>query len=313
MIKVQSTVSPATDALAGAVDVRPGQRLLQVAVGDRLYDSDETVTVSGDDAYFGDPSGAPYDRIVVTGGVAGISPHWLDQLATGGVIYAPVAHGGMHPVLAVSKRAAGPHARPVLWADFPPATGPLRPDALFRHSPERVLPGPVSYRVQGGHLTLTEQTYQDLWFFLAARDARITRAELDDPEFDPARGCCAKREPAHGTAWIQTDGSILAAGDPNRVVAVVNLLLAQATQWDTALGRPSLTRWQCGFRLDDLVSQPLWLPHRWQLSPSLSRVAAATDPRPRRAWGPPRPGTASPSRHRPGPVFSVPVGATKRP
>jgi Protein-L-isoaspartate(D-aspartate) O-methyltransferase (PCMT) len=301
MIKQQSTLSLATDALVDVVDVRPGQRVLQVAMGDRPYEPDQAVTVSGEEAYFGDPSSGPYDRIVVTAGVAGISPHWLDQLAPDGIIYAPIAHGGMHPVLAVSKRAAGPHARPVLWADFPPAGGPLRPDALFRLDPYRPIAGPVSFRVPGGHLTLTEETYQDLWFFLAARDARITRAELDDPEFDPARGCCAKREPAHGTAWIQTDGSILAAGDRNRAMAVVNLLLAQATQWDKTLDRPSFTQWQCGFRRDDLVSHPLWLPHRWQLSTPMPQITAV-EPRVRRGLGGTRPAVAPPPRPRPSPA-----------
>ncbi|MBA8924945.1 protein-L-isoaspartate(D-aspartate) O-methyltransferase [Kutzneria viridogrisea] len=292
------TASPATAALVDAVDIRPGQRVLQVALGDRPYDEDQAVTVSGEDAYLGDPSGGPYDRIVVTAGVAGISPHWLDQLAPDGVIYAPVAHGGMHPVLAVRKRAAGPHARPVLWTDFPPASGPLRPDALFRHDPTHLVPGPISFRLPGGHLGLSEQSYQDLWFFLAARDARITRAELDDPEFDPANGCCAKREPAHGTAWIQTDGSIVAAGDRNRAMAVVNLLLAQATQWDKALDRPSFTQWQCGFQRDDLVSHPLWLPHRWQLSSQAPRISGV-EPRARRSPGGTRPAVASPPRPRP--------------
>ena len=297
MIKQQNTACPATDEFLAAVDIGAGQRVLQVAVGDRLLDPDEVTTVAGDAAYFGDPMGAPYDRIVVTAGVAGISPHWLDQLAPGGVIYAPVAHGGMHPVLAVTKRAAGPHARPVLWGDFPPATGPLRPDALF-HDPHRVLHGPATYRVAGGHLALTEDNYQDLWFFLAARDARITRAELDDPDFDPDRGRLAKHEPAHGTAWIHTDGSVTAVGEGS--TTVLNLLLAQASQWDKALDRPRFTQWQCGFQLDNLVSHPLWLPHRWQLSaPATSRFATPVDPRARR-WTPdPRPTATSPRRPRP--------------
>lgn len=298
MIKQQNTACPATDEFLAAVDIHAGQRVLQVAAGDRLLDPDEVTTVSGDAAYYGDPTAAPYDRIVVTAGVAGISPHWLDQLAPGGVIYAPVAHGGMHPVLAVTKRAAGPHARPVLWGDFPPATGPLRPDALF-HDPHRVLRGPATYRVPGGHLALNEDNYQDLWFFLAARDARITRAELDDPDFDPDRGRLAKHEPAHGTAWIQTDGSIMAVGDSNTALAVVNLLLAQATQWDKTLDRPAFTQWQCGFQLDDLVSHPLWLPHRWQLSTPATTRFNPVEPRARRWPSETRPAVTSPRRPRP--------------
>ena len=38
------------------------------------------------DGYQGGPTGAPYDRLIVTVGVAGISPHWLDQLTPDGFL-----------------------------------------------------------------------------------------------------------------------------------------------------------------------------------------------------------------------------------
>ncbi len=50
-----------------------------------------TLTAHG---YLGHLAKGPYDRIVATGGVAGICPHSLDQLAERGQIVVSVAHGG---------------------------------------------------------------------------------------------------------------------------------------------------------------------------------------------------------------------------
>jgi protein-L-isoaspartate(D-aspartate) O-methyltransferase len=60
---------------------------------------DRQVTVVDGDGYHGWPPGAPYDRIIVTCGCAGLSPRWLAQLAPGGLALVPVAHGGVHPIV----------------------------------------------------------------------------------------------------------------------------------------------------------------------------------------------------------------------
>ena len=44
---------------------------------------------------------APYDRVIVTVGIAGLSPRWIDQLVPGGIVLAPVRHAGHHPVMRV--------------------------------------------------------------------------------------------------------------------------------------------------------------------------------------------------------------------
>ena len=261
-----SDTSLAVAPWAKVLDIHSDQRILQIATGSQLFDPAQAITVSDDNAYFGSPLDGPFDRIVVTGGVAGISPHWLDQLKPHGALLAPVAHGGMYPMLAIRNSPAGPRARPLMSGAFPVSNGLLHPDALLLHASEQLVSGPATVRLPGDGLTLTEQEYHDLWFFLATRDARITRAYLNDETFDPGMGQCAKHEPAHGTAWIQRDGSIIAAGDRNTALAVVNLLLAQVTRWDKALKRPSLRQWHCVLDLDDMRSHPLWLPHRWQLA-----------------------------------------------
>ncbi len=85
-------------------------RMLDTAQGAaesiRRLGLDHRVTVRHGNGYLGEPSSGPYDRIIVTCGVAGLSPHWLGQLAPDGRIVAPIAHGGVHPVL-VTTAAQG--------------------------------------------------------------------------------------------------------------------------------------------------------------------------------------------------------------
>jgi protein-L-isoaspartate(D-aspartate) O-methyltransferase len=83
------------------------------------------VTVVHGDGYHGWPAGAPYDRIIMTCGCAGLSPRWLAQLAPGGLALVPVAHGGVHPILAVWRDGSALRGRMTMWADFMQAAGPL--------------------------------------------------------------------------------------------------------------------------------------------------------------------------------------------
>jgi protein-L-isoaspartate(D-aspartate) O-methyltransferase len=50
-----------------------------------------TVLASCGDGGYGDPQGAPFDRIIVTAGAWDIAPAWLDQLAPGGRLVVPLA------------------------------------------------------------------------------------------------------------------------------------------------------------------------------------------------------------------------------
>lgn len=141
---------------------------------------DHHVTVLHGDGYFGEPNSAPYDRIIVTCGVAGLSPYWLDQLA-------PIAHGGVHPVLAATNHDGTVRARAALWADFMSAAGPLRPAELVGHDPADYVPSAPVTRIPDISPACTTATYNDLWFFLATRDSRITRAYMDDDTVDTAK------------------------------------------------------------------------------------------------------------------------------
>lgn len=252
---------------APVVTVEAGATTAQGAAESiRRLELDHQVTVVHGDGYLGEPSAAPYDRIIVTCGVAGLSPHWLDQLIPGGLILAPIAHGGVHPVLAAIHRDSIVSAKAALWADFMPAAGPLRPGELIGHDPADYLPPAPVTRIPDASPARTTTAYHDLWFFLATRDPRITRAYLDGDTLDTTKGACALHAPRRGTAWAQTDGSIAAIGEST----VADELRFLIYEW-IASGQAAFTQFVATFDPTD-TEEPLWTPDRWTLA-----AAADTD------------------------------------
>ena len=59
------------------------------------------VRVHCEDGFLGAPEDAPFDRIVATVGCSDISPHWIDQLAPGGMMLIPLQHGFSDPLIEV--------------------------------------------------------------------------------------------------------------------------------------------------------------------------------------------------------------------
>ncbi|MGH3906114.1 MAG: hypothetical protein ACRDTE_18315 [Pseudonocardiaceae bacterium] len=135
--------------------------------------------------------------------MSGLSPRWIDQLAPDGVILAPVAHGGVHPIVTVTSYQGIVSGNAELWADFMPAAGPLRPAELDGHDPADYIPAAPLTRIPGASPAQTTAAYRDLWFFLATQDHRITRAYTDDDSVDPSNGACALHAP-QGTVWCRT-------------------------------------------------------------------------------------------------------------
>jgi protein-L-isoaspartate(D-aspartate) O-methyltransferase len=217
------------------------------------------VTVVHGDGYHGWPAAAPYDRIIVTCGCVGLSPRWLAQLAPGGMALVPVAHGGVHPIVAAWYDGPGLRGRMVLWADFMAAAGPLGQGELaVVHSipaeaefTTHLLVGPV----------LDWDGYEALWCFLAARDRRVTRAATRLPwGIDSYKGMCALHDPGRGIALIQMDGSVHVAGGPALLEQASRLL----REWET-LGRPRAHGWRCTFAETGPASAPILTPREWSL------------------------------------------------
>ena len=67
------------------------------------YDS---VTLLCADGGFGDPAGAPFDRIIVTAGAWDIAPAWLEQIAPGGFLVLPLSIRGIQLSVALQRRDA---------------------------------------------------------------------------------------------------------------------------------------------------------------------------------------------------------------
>jgi protein-L-isoaspartate(D-aspartate) O-methyltransferase len=85
------------------VDIDP--ELVARARSSLLAAGFDTVTVKCADGGYGDPGGAPFDRVIVTAGAWDIAPAWLSQLDHGGRLVLPLAIRGIQ--LSVGLERAG--------------------------------------------------------------------------------------------------------------------------------------------------------------------------------------------------------------
>lgn len=151
-VPISSSSQPSLMAIMlRALDVRPGMRVLEIGAGTgynaallatlgaevtsvdvqedvaaRARDAVARAGITGvriltGDGYLGAP-GSRYDRVIVTVGIAGLSPHWFHQLTPDGLVVAPLEHAGHHPVLAARRTTPTGHpAAPTVPHD---AAGP---------------------------------------------------------------------------------------------------------------------------------------------------------------------------------------------
>ena len=205
------------------------------------------VRVEHGDGYDGFPGAGPYERIVVTCGVRGIPPGWLDQLTDGGFVLAPLAHGGLHPIVRIERdlratvqsgRASFMHAAgalyPILSDDFPPPIGSC---------PEAAVSAAASLGA----------AYNDFWFAAATLDRRITQAEA-------APGWLPALVDEDSVAWWDRQAAH-AAGQ--RSAELLRHALDLVDRWE-ALGRPAARAWSTTLSQAP-VTPPLLVAHSWRV------------------------------------------------
>lgn len=275
-------------AMLEALDLRPGMRVLEIGAGTgynaallAVITGTEVVTVEASaevaeearqalqrvgahathvvhaDGYLGHESGAPYQRIIATVACAGVPPHWLDQLDIGGMILAPVAHAGVHPLLGICHDADGIRGQAVQWADFMRATGLLYQRPADRSLCTTTIPAaPRTDYVVGSQLEF--DAYEGLWFYLGVRDPRATRVSVEN--IKPSDGQCALVDLELGKAFVLRDGRVSLDGHERLVDDVARY----RCEWED-LGRPTIPDWSCHLASTGAEDAPLYVPSQWSL------------------------------------------------
>jgi protein-L-isoaspartate(D-aspartate) O-methyltransferase len=248
-----------TGAPVVSVDVQPD--VVQEAVEALGRAGAAGVTVLEADGYLGAPGLGPFDRIIATVGVGGVPPPWLEQLTPGGLILAPIEHGGLQPCLSVTRSRGGLAGQGALRSGFMLAAGPLhpraqRPQPLTIDVPSAAVPA-VAVPVPA----LPQRLYYELWFGLAARDPRVERRMVEGFTMGLEFGFgaqCVVTDPVEGSVVVAIDGLYPAAASEALVRHVRDLV----EEWHAA-GAPPVSAWRCGFSYAD----GLWQPTGWHLTP----------------------------------------------
>jgi protein-L-isoaspartate(D-aspartate) O-methyltransferase len=289
-VPVSSSSQPSLMAeMIEALGLRPGARVLEIGAGTGYnaalmaaigatvvsVDAQEDVATRAADAlaaagvtgarvvhgdgYRGAPDAAPYDRVIVTVGVAGVSPRWLDQLAPGGFVLAPVGHAGSNPVLRVGRAAGGEvYGAAVCGAGFMPASGPLSARPPWAHPAWRwpaTPPEPTEQRPERWRPPLPFRRYADLCFALGARDRRVTTGPYE-------LGGCALLD-GDTVAAVARDGSVRASGPT--AAALADDAVGLVDRW-AAEGMPQLRRWRARFARTGDPDAPIFAPRDWTLA-----------------------------------------------
>ncbi|WP_328460276.1 methyltransferase domain-containing protein [Actinoplanes sp. NBC_00393] len=291
-VPVSSSSQPSLMALMiDALGVQPGMRVLEIGAGtgynaallatmgavvttvdvqpdvaDRARSALARAGIGGvrvetADGYTAGPDGR-YDRIIVTVGVAGVSPHWLDRLAPGGVIVVPVEHAGTHPVLAVRNGAEDEVTGAVVCpAGFMSAAGPLTAQHTGSHPQPTVFAGDLDETAeQRWDPALDALAYRDLWYAAGAWHHRVTRAGV--PRREQTCFALVDDSGAAGAA-VLPDGRVLASGPAAEQYTAVAVALAE--RW-WALGRPPMRAWRVGLAPGGDPAAPIRVPRTWTLT-----------------------------------------------
>jgi protein-L-isoaspartate(D-aspartate) O-methyltransferase len=291
-IPVSSSSQPSLMAIMiAALAVRPGMRVLEIGAGTGYnaallaalgaevtsVDVQEDVaeraadalarlgvtaaTVTHGDGYLGAPA-QRFDRVIVTVGVAGLSPHWLSQLEPDGLAIVPVEHAGMHPVLAVRGVRDDPVTASVVCpSGFMSASGPLTAAHPGAH-PVAAPAGSLAVFTQVAPARwdppLDSLAYRDLWYAAGVWHRRASHAALRRDHSSLA----LLDDNGTGGAVILPNGSVMAGGEQAKRYAADAADILD--RW-TALGRPPMQAWHVTLTLTGDPAAPIWAPTEWSL------------------------------------------------
>ncbi|WP_370934571.1 methyltransferase domain-containing protein [Amycolatopsis sp. cg13] len=291
--------------ILGALELSPGMRVLEIGAGigynaaliqavtgaevvsldvqpDVIADAEEALRRCGvdgvvavvGDGYCGHPARGPYDRILASCGIRGVPPAWVEQLARGGFVLAPFAHGGAHPLVRFRLERGRLRATGVgPWTDFMLAGGALYQPFPGAH-PARFAAGPFPEPTLSRQVVapMTGEDYCDLWFFLAARSTRVTQAHFAG--LDPADGTAVLlAEDGAGAAVVQRGGAVHATGTD--AAALDDDLADLCAAW-SACGRPAIGDWSAPMTCRPLLDGPLLVPDGWSVPASRGGRRAAS-------------------------------------
>ncbi|MEV4707406.1 methyltransferase domain-containing protein [Actinoplanes sp. NPDC049316] len=335
---VSSSSQPSLMAIMlAALDVRPGHRVLEIGAGTgynaallSALGADVTsvdvqpdvarraraalaragarsVRVHAGDGYAGAP-GEHFDRVIVTVGVAGVSPHWLRQIqpvpgppgavpgvagavpgppravsgvpgsapgrveSAAGLIVVPVEHAGTHPVLAVRGHPDGPVTASVVCpSGFMSAAGPLTAGHPRTHPspPPGVLADFALVTPGRWARPLDSLGYRDLWYAAGVWSTRATHAPVIGHN---GSTLVLLDETGTGGAAILPDGAVAAGGaQAGRYAAEA---IGIIDRWEAA-GRPPIQAWHIDLALAGDPDAPIWCPAGWTLDvPQAGREGA---------------------------------------
>jgi protein-L-isoaspartate(D-aspartate) O-methyltransferase len=100
---MSAVVGPGGDVVT--IDIDP--ELVARATASLRAAGADAVTVRCADGGYGDPDGAPFDRVIVTAGAWDIAPAWLDQLAPGGRLVLPLSIRGIQLSVGLERTSSG--------------------------------------------------------------------------------------------------------------------------------------------------------------------------------------------------------------
>jgi protein-L-isoaspartate(D-aspartate) O-methyltransferase len=288
---VISVARPAVIAeMLEALDLRRGQRVLEIGTGtgytaalvaeitgaqvvtiDNIAEvadeartslgriGEERVTVLAGEGFNGYADRAPYDRVIVSVGTLGIAEPWLDQLALGGLIVAPVLVAGSHPVLRVRwgpPWTASGHG--VCWTDVEGGEGALvHRDRISNRPLNKTISSRSTPRiVRQFSPSLDDHEYEGLsaYLTLANRAGEWTVAGLGRPG-----GRCTIRDPDGAIAVVQP-AAVLVDG-PDEFAKQVALL---TRRW-LRLRTPRFTAWTFDLTREECPAGWLWRPYHYTI------------------------------------------------